>query len=86
VTMRPPMSQLLLKESARLPFEISILLITADWDADLLAAVREVRRRRPVTVLFVQTAHSAAEAEGADAIHVPYAEGWQALERLQLAA
>jgi len=58
------------------------------FDGELLAACHEVQRRRPVTVIYVQTPSASLEAPmtGLNVVTVPYTEDWQARERLQLAA
>ncbi|HEU0169046.1 MAG TPA: DUF58 domain-containing protein [Chloroflexota bacterium] len=88
VRWRLPLGELLLREAARLPFEVSIVIVTTMFDSELLAACHEVQRRRPVTVLYVQTPLGSPEAPlaGLNVITVPYIEDWQEHDRLLLAA
>ncbi|MBV8087925.1 MAG: DUF58 domain-containing protein [Chloroflexi bacterium] len=88
VRWRLPLGQLLLREAARLPYEVSIAVVTATFDAELLAACREVQRRRPVTVIYVASPAAAPEValSGLNVLTVPYTDDWEGLDRLQLAA
>jgi uncharacterized protein (DUF58 family) len=85
---RLPLGQLLLREAAHLPFDTSLMVVTARFDVDQLAACRELQRRRPLTVYYVQTAGQPLHPNlsGLRLITIPYPEDWTALERLQLAA
>ncbi|HLY64838.1 MAG TPA: hypothetical protein VKU60_04825, partial [Chloroflexota bacterium] len=71
----------------RLPFEASVVLITAGFDEPLLAAATEIRRRRPLTIWHVKGPLAPdVHLPGLDVLTVPYDEHWQELDRLQLAA
>jgi uncharacterized protein (DUF58 family) len=85
---RLPLGQLLLREAARLPFETSIIVVTARFDVDQMTACRELQRRRPLTIYYVQTEGQALppNLSGLRLITIPYPDDWTALERLQLAA
>ncbi len=87
VRWRLPLGQLLLREAHKLPFEVSIILITTQFDPELLAACQELQRRRALTVLYVETKRSPAISFGGlDVVTVPYTDDWMDRERLQLAA
>ncbi|MBV8086448.1 MAG: DUF58 domain-containing protein [Chloroflexi bacterium] len=85
---RLPLGQLLLREAAHLPFETSIIVVTARFDVDQLAACRELQRRRPITIYYVQTEGQPLHPNlsGLRVITIPYPQDWTGLERLQLAA
>jgi uncharacterized protein (DUF58 family) len=79
--------EVLLAEASHLPYESSAVVITAAFDQRLLAALEEVRRRRPVTVWFVKTGPSLApELPGIRVITVPYDDYWEQQDYVQLAA
>ncbi|HUZ75967.1 MAG TPA: DUF58 domain-containing protein [Chloroflexota bacterium] len=86
-TVRAGLGQLILREAPRLPFEASVLVVTAEADVDLLAACLEVQRRRPVTVFLLDSpGASHLNMPGLRVVHVPYQANWEELERLPLAA
>jgi uncharacterized protein (DUF58 family) len=78
--------QVLAAEAPHLPFEASILLVTAALDEPLLAVLDDLRHR-PLTVLFVGAPGAPdLRIKGLDLITVPYEPSWQQLDRLHLAA
>ncbi|HVA24494.1 MAG TPA: DUF58 domain-containing protein [Chloroflexota bacterium] len=80
-------AEVLLSEAPSLPFEASVVLITAMFDHRLMTAIEEVRRRRPVTVWFVKTRPGQApELPGVSVVTIEYDDYWEQLDRVQLAA
>jgi len=80
-------AEVLLGELSALPFEASVLLVTAGLDRQLMLALTDVRRRRPVTICQVKTPGTAAlSLPGIDVLPVDYDEAWEEGELLQLAA
>ncbi len=84
---RKTIAQVMLDEAAQLPFEASVVLITASFDRLLLTAMEEVQRRRPLTVWYVKMPSSpAVHLPGFNTLTVDYDEQWMEREQLQLAA
>ena len=80
-------AEVLLNEGSSLPFEASVVLITAMFDHRLLTAIEEVRRRRPVTVWWVKTRPGQApHLPGVSVVTIEYDDYWEKLDRVQLAA
>jgi uncharacterized protein (DUF58 family) len=80
-------ADLLLKEAAAQPFETSVVLISGSFDARLLAAMEEVRRRRPLTVWYIRAPGSPElHLPGINIVTVTYDDYWERLDHLQLAA
>ncbi|MBV8083821.1 MAG: DUF58 domain-containing protein [Chloroflexi bacterium] len=80
-------ADVLLKEASQLPFEASVVLISGTFDARLLAAIDEVRRRRPLTVWYVKGSDSPdLHLPGINIVTVAYDDFWERLDQLQLAA
>jgi hypothetical protein len=74
-------------EAHSLPFEASVVLITAAFDERLLDAVEEVRRRRPVTVWYVKTRpEMIPRLTGVELVTIEYDDYWEQLDRVHLAA
>lgn len=89
VNIRPPLAQVLLREAALLPYETSVMVVTAGFDRDLVTACTEVQRKRKLVIYYVQTSGSLDDARlfgGVEVIPVPYPRDWEDLDRLQLAA
>ncbi len=79
--------EVLLRESAGLPLEASVVVITAGFDQRLLAAIDSVRRKRPVTVWFVKTSPvTAPRLEGVPVLTIEYDPYWEQQDHVQLAA
>ncbi|HEX6512280.1 MAG TPA: DUF58 domain-containing protein [Chloroflexota bacterium] len=80
--------EVLLRESASLPYEASVVLISGAFDHWLMAAMEEVRRRRALTVWQVETIlrRPAPRLPGVPVVHVPFDEDWQQRDHVQLAA
>jgi uncharacterized protein (DUF58 family) len=80
-------AEVLLNERPTLPYEASVVLITTMFDQRILAAIEEVRRRRPVTVWFVKTRPGQApQLPGVNVVTIDYDDYWEKLDRVQLAA
>ncbi|MBV9120064.1 MAG: DUF58 domain-containing protein, partial [Chloroflexi bacterium] len=80
-------AQVVAAEAARLPFEASLVLITAGFDQHLLAAIDEAARRRPMSIWYVQPPNApAVDLPRHQAITIPFTEDWLDLEHLELAA
>lgn len=80
-------AEVLLQEAPSLPFEASVMLITAMFDYRLLAAIEEVRRKRPVTVWFVKTRPGdAPNIPGVEVVTLEYDDYWEQVDHVQLAA
>ena len=80
-------AEVLLQEAPSLPFEASVVLITADFDYRLMAAIEEVRRRRPVTVWYVKTRPGEApDLPGVKIVTLEYDDYWEQVDHVQLAA
>ncbi|MGH2519750.1 MAG: DUF58 domain-containing protein, partial [Chloroflexota bacterium] len=89
VNIRPPLAQVLLREAALLPYETSVMVVTAWFDRDLLTACTQLRRKRKLVIYYVQTGAGPEDAQsfgGLEVIPVPYPLDWEDLDRLQLAA
>ncbi len=85
---RLTLGQMMLRESPRLPFEASVVVVTTKFDVDLLAACREMQRKRPLRVLYVQTPDQPIHPNisGIDICTIPYDADWLTRDRFQLAA
>jgi len=80
-------AEVLLSESAGLPFEASVVLITAMFDQRLLASIDNVRRRRPLTVWYVKTGPGQApRLPGVPVLTIEYDDLWEQQDHVQLAA
>lgn len=81
------LGEVLLSEGPGLPFETSVVLITAAFDERLVTALEEVRRRRPVTVWFVKTRpETAPPLPGINLVTIEYDDYWEQLDYVHLAA
>ncbi|HLG70090.1 MAG TPA: DUF58 domain-containing protein [Chloroflexota bacterium] len=81
------LAEVMLGEAHSLPFETSVVLITAAFDERLLDAIEEVRRRRPVTVWYVKTRpESVPRLSGVELVTIEYDDYWEQLDRVRLAA
>jgi uncharacterized protein (DUF58 family) len=84
---RTPMAALLTSEAPGMPYETSVVVVTAKLDHEVAAAAADVGRRRPVTLLHVRPPGSPdVHVAGLDVVTVPYEPGWEEFERLPLAA
>ncbi len=80
-------SEVMISEAASLPFESSAVLITASFDEGLLAAVDEVRRRRPSTVWYVKTRpESLPRLTGVNLVTIEFDDYWEQQDHVHLAA
>lgn len=88
IAYRPlPIGQMLAEESLGMPFETSLLLVTAKMDSALLEALSIVARRRPLSVLLVGAEPPERRpASGIEFVAIPYDEAWSEREQLQLAS
>jgi uncharacterized protein (DUF58 family) len=80
-------SQIMLAEMRGLPFESSLVLVTAALDAELLAAAAEARRRRPLTIICLEQSDGTPAAMAGSVPHlitVPYDERWPERDALRL--
>lgn len=79
--------EIMLGEAPNLPFETSVVLITAAFDQRLLTAIEEVRRRRPVTVWYVKTRPEAVpQLPGVDLVTIEFDDYWEQQDYVHLAA
>jgi uncharacterized protein (DUF58 family) len=80
-------AEVMIGEAAGLPFESSTVLITASFDERLLAAIEEVRRRRPITVWYVKTRpESEPRLPGVNLVTIDFDDYWEQQDYVHLAA
>ena len=84
---RNQIGDLLLNEGTRLGRGASVVLIAADFPASTLAAVAELRRRLPVTLIWVANARGNPPPAGSGDMswEVNYRDDWKSTEILELA-
>jgi uncharacterized protein (DUF58 family) len=77
---------LLVAEARRLPFEAALVVVSSIIDGEVAAAVAEVARQRPITILKVGVGDAPRPPlPGVQLIEVPYEENWENIQALSLA-
>jgi uncharacterized protein (DUF58 family) len=81
------LAQLLMSEGMRLGHGASLVVVSADFTESTLRAVGELRRRVPVTLVWVASEHGRPPAPGlGDALwEVSYRDDWKSLDLVELA-
>lgn len=84
---RNDIGELLINEGSRLGRGASAILIAADFPVATLAAVAQLRRRLPITLIWVANEHGSPPPSGSADVcwEVNYHDDWKSTEVLELA-